>query len=121
MSAVGFSCIDSQTADNDFSHYSVRVVGGAETNAFIESDKVSVNFLKDEGSNITRKIYLEKFLYAPVEKGEKIGFAEYYNGDKLIKTVPLTAKNSIAVKAKEKKENITDRLLGLFDSWWKNG
>lgn len=121
MLDYGFSCVDSQSADNDFSGYSVRVVGGTETTAFVESDDVTVNFLKDEGINITRKIYLEKFLYAPVKKGDKIGFAEYYNGDRLIKTVPLTAKNNVAVKEKEESENILDRLFSLFDSWWKNG
>lgn len=121
MLDYGFSRVDSVTADNDFSHYSVRVVGGAEINAYIECDDVTVDFLKDEGCNITRKIFLEKFLYAPVNKGDKIGFAEYYNGDRLIKTVPLTAKNSIEIKQKEKSENILDRLFSLFDSWWKNG
>ncbi len=121
MLDYGFSCVDSSVADNDFSHYGVRVVGGTETTVQFECADVSINFLKDEGSNITRKIYLEKFLYAPVKKGDKIGFAEYYNGDKLIKTVPLTAKNSIAVKEKVKKESIWDRLFRLSDSWWKNG
>lgn len=121
MLNYGFSCVDSIDADSDFSHYSVRVVGGSENLAYIDCPDVTVNFLKDEGSNITRKIYLEKFLYAPVEKGEKIGFAEYYNGDRLIKTVPLTARDSISVQKKEESENITDRLFDLFDSWWKNG
>lgn len=121
MLDYGFSCVEQTQVDTDFSHYSVRVVGGTEDVAYIDCPESTVNFLKDEDCNITRKIYLEKFLYAPVKKGERIGFAEYYNGDKLIKTVPLTAKNSIAVKEKEENENIFDRLFGLFDSWWKNG
>lgn len=121
MLDYGFSCIETAEVDSDVSHYSVRVVGGTETLAYIDCPDVTVNILKNEKNNITRKIYLEKFLYAPVEKGEKIGFAEYYNGDKLIKTVSLTAQNNIAVKEKEESENILDRLFGLFDSWWKNG
>lgn len=121
MLNYGFSCVEQTRVDTDFSHYSVRVVGGTENLTYIDCPEVTVNFLKDEDCNITRKIYLEKFLYAPVEKGEKIGFAEYYNGEKLIKTVPLTAKNSVAVKENEENENILDRLFGLFDSWWKNG
>lgn len=121
MLDYGFSCVDSAKADTDFSNYSVRVTGGKESVAYIDCPGVTVSFPKDESSNITRKIYLEKFLYAPVKKGDTIGFAEYYNGDRLIKTVPLTALNSIAVKEKEKSENILDRLFGLFDSWWKNG
>ena len=117
MLDYGFSCVDSIRADDDYSRYSVRVVGGAENIVDVECEDVSVNFLKAEDCNITRKVYLEKFLYAPVKKGEKIGFAEYYNGSKLIKTVPLTAGNDIAAKENEKKENILDRLLSLFDSW----
>ena len=121
MLDYGFSRVDSTEADSDFSHYRVRVTGGTEMTVSVESDDVAVNFLKDEDCNITRKVYLEKFLYAPVNKGDKIGFAEYYNGEKLIKTVPLTAEKDVAAAENMKKENILDRLLSLFDSWWKNG
>ena len=121
MLDYGFSCFETINADSDFSAYRVRVVGGTENLATVESADVSINFLKDEECNIIRKIYLEKFLYAPVKKGDIIGFAEYYNGEKLIKTVHLTVGNSIAVKEKVKKESIWDRLFCLSDSWWKNG
>lgn len=121
MLDYGFSCVETMNADSDFSSYGVRVVGGTENIALVESADVSINFLRDEGCNITRKVYLEKFLYAPVKKGDIIGFAEYYNGEKLIKTVPLTAKNNVAVREKVKKESIWDRLSGLPGSWWKNG
>ena len=58
---------------------------------------------------------------ALLQKGDKIGFAEYYNGDKLIKTVLLTAEKDVAAVEYKKNENLLDRLLSLFDSWWKNG
>lgn len=117
----GFSLIESVEADGDFSSYSVSVTGGAENEVFISNEAVAVNVLKSENAEITRKIHLEKFIYAPVEKGEIIGFAEYYNGDTLIKTVPLTAKNAVAAENTENNESWIDRLFGLFDSWWKNG
>lgn len=117
----GFSLIESIKADGDFSSYSVSVIGGGETEVFVKNEEVYINTLNYDETDITRKIHLEKFLYAPVEEGETIGFAEYYNGDTLVKTVPLTAKNAVAVENTENNESWINRLFSLFDSWWKNG
>lgn len=121
MLDYGFSCVVTSQADTDFSMYSVRVTGGDSSFIVPVAADVILNVPESEKGVITRKVYLEKFLYAPVEKGSVIGFAEYYNGAKMIKRIPLTADSSISVMQKEDNENILDRLFGLFDRWWNNG
>ncbi len=121
MLDYGFSCIEQEVADTDFSAFSVRVAGGDKKYVNIDCPEVFLNITQNNDNTITRKLYLEKFLYAPVEKGEKIGFVEFYNGGKLIKTVPLTAKDSVSASGIQKTGNIKDRLYSLFDGWWKNG
>lgn len=121
MLDYGFSCVVTSQADTDFSMYSVRVTGGDSSFIVPVAADVILNVPESEKGVITRKVYLEKFLYAPVEKGSVIGFAEYYNGAKVIKRIPLTADSSISVMQKEDNENILDRLFGLFDRWWNNG
>ena len=119
MLDYGFSQFSEQTADTDFSMYSVRVAGGASDLCTPVSEGFIYGICGDK--QITRKVYLEKFLYAPVKKGDVIGSAVYYCGDRIVKKLPLLASCDIAIAEEEKVQNITDRLSGLLDSWWKNG
>ncbi|HOD02413.1 MAG TPA: hypothetical protein PKN28_03715, partial [Clostridiales bacterium] len=41
--------------------------------------------------DIKAQVYLEKFLYAPVEVGRVVGKVDYYLGETLIKSVDLVA------------------------------
>ena len=117
----GFSCIGTVKADTSFSQYAVRVVGGIADSVKIQSHEVTIGIPNDENKEITRKIYLEKFLYAPVQKNDVVGYAEYCIGDRVIKTVILTAAQDVSVREKVKKESWLYRLFGLSDRWWKNG
>ncbi len=111
-----FACID---ADTDFSMYQVRVTGGEGHFVVPTAYECELGVLN--GEKITRKVYLDKFLYAPVKKGDVIGNAEYYSGEKMIKQIPLLASEDVHAKQRDESENIFDRLFSLFDSWWKNG
>ena len=115
MLDYGFECMSTVEADCDFSLYKVGVTGSDTSFIGVESEKVSLA-VKNNTDEITRKIYLPVFLYAPVSKGDIVGYAEYYNGEKLILRVPLTADRQADIKTKQK-YNIIDRLLSLFDSW----
>ena len=93
--------------------YSVPVTGGVEQSVGIESDNLTLH-MTDESLNIERKIYPDKFLYAPVEKGEIIGYAEYVQGEKIIGRTFLRADRTIEKKTKEK---FSDRLKSIVDRW----
>ncbi len=119
MLDYGFSLFSKTEADTDFSMYSVRVTGAERESVIPVSDGFSIGVLNQ--SEMTRRVCLDKFLYAPVSKGDIIGSAQYYCGEKLIKEIPLFASEDVCVKQGTENKNIFDRLLSLFDSWWKNG
>ncbi|MBQ8209311.1 MAG: D-alanyl-D-alanine carboxypeptidase [Clostridia bacterium] len=120
MLDYGFECVDTVSADTDFSQYSVPVIGSDVSQVGIECADIALAVSEENQAGITRKIYLQKFLYAPVAEGDIIGMAEYYIGEKLLASVPLTADRQADI-IKEEKINFTDRLLSLLDRWWKNG
>lgn len=72
------------------------VVGG-----IAESVSVSApdgNVVLPKGQTVTRRLVMPQFIYAPVEQGDVLGYAEYYcNGDR-IAVEPLTAVSSVEVR-----------------------
>ena len=121
MLDYGFSVISPCVADTDFSSFCVRVAGGEKDTVIPVSDNTNLNIINENTDGICRKVYLNKILFAPVEKGEVIGYAQYFSGDRMIKEIPLTSSESIDAKSGETEQNIFHRLKSLFDSWWKNG
>lgn len=113
MLDYGFERIKSLKADTSFSQYSVMVTGGEESSVAVTGDNLTL-YVTDESKSIERKVYLDKFLYAPVEKGEIIGYAEYVQGEKIIGRTFLRADRTIEKKTKEK---FSDRLKSLVDRW----
>ncbi|MBR5233399.1 MAG: D-alanyl-D-alanine carboxypeptidase [Clostridia bacterium] len=113
MLDYGFERIKNLKADTSFPICSVCVTGGTENSVGIESDELTLH-VTDDSKNIERKIYLNKFLYAPVAKGEIIGFAEYVQGEKIIGRTLLRADRTIEKKREEK---FSDRLKSLVDRW----
>ena len=60
--------------------------------------------------------FLEKFLYAPVNAGDIVGYVRFYNNGRFIKQVSLTSAEAADVSVKEK-INLWDRIIGFFDRW----
>lgn len=107
--------------DNDFSSYAVKVTGSEKLSVTVAGAPCAIPYSKEKGADIETEIYLEKFLYAPVKKGDVVGWAVYRSGGKTVRAVPLTAAESADVKQKQEQNTALDRLFGLFDSWWKHG
>ena len=117
----GFSCIKSVKADTSFDGFAVRVSGSDKESVGIKAPETYLGIPEAENGEVTRKIYLSKILYAPVSENDVVGYAEYSIGSEIIKTIPLTAAESVGVKENIKKESLLRRLFSLLDSWWKNG
>lgn len=116
MLDYGFECMKTISADTDFSLYSVPVVGSEIKTVGIDCTGRNLPYFAENELNVTREIYLEKFLYAPVKKGDIVGCARYYNNGCLVFEVKLTAADPADVLINEK-TNFLDRLIGLFDRW----
>lgn len=117
MYNYGFSRL---TAVNDFDKdYTINadVVGGTKNSVAVKPVK-PVDYVKstDSNSEVTRKVIIDSFLYAPLEKGEVVGTAQYYLDNKLLCEVPLVTTTGVEYKTVDKGffESIADFFKGLF-------
>lgn len=70
----------------------VPVVGGTEDFVTVGSDrKYGVVISAEDVQKVTRTVYLDNFLYAPIEDGDYVGKVVYTIDDKLIAETPLSA------------------------------
>ncbi|MCD7774246.1 MAG: D-alanyl-D-alanine carboxypeptidase [Clostridiales bacterium] len=92
MLDYGFSLCKSEKIKTDFSAYSVPVVNSDVSFVGVEGVEAAVALASGEDkSEIQVKIYLEKFLYAPVNKGDAVGYAEYIVNGRTAARITLTA------------------------------
>ncbi len=59
-------------------------------------------------NDVTARIYLPDYVYAPLEKGVRVGQMDYYLGDKLLRTCQISAGEDIG------KKNFLNALLELM-------
>ena len=71
---------------------SVIVVGSEKASISIKSDSYTFSSIKDV--DVSYKVYLKSFIYAPVEVDEVIGFWRLYADERLIDTIPIYAGES---------------------------
>ncbi len=113
MLDYGFSVAQKIELDSDFSDVDINVVGAEQkTIPFELSGTAQAVVLSGQNANITRKIYASKINYAPIYKGQKLGYVCYLNGDKTICTVDLIATQDIPKI--EYKPTLWDRIKSIF-------
>lgn len=89
------------------------VVGGEKNTVKVKPVK-SVDYVKSNSDNgkVTRKVIMDNFLYAPIEKGQVVGTVQYYIDDKKLCEVPLIAESQVKYKTTEK--SFFDRICDFF-------
>ena len=113
----GFERVKTTVADTDFSALSIPVVGSDKRCVGVSCTQTELPYFEANSINITRKIYLARFLYAPVKKGDVVGFVRYYNNGRLIAEKSLTATDSADIYKTKEKFNFKDFIHSLFDRW----
>lgn len=79
---------------------SVTVCGGErEVVALTGEPPKAVTLLRDEVEQITQEWELPHFVWAPVQCGDTLGTLRYRIGERVLATVPLTAKETVAERA----------------------
>lgn len=104
----GFERFESGTLSCE--RYSVPVVGGMMDEVLCGSDAVSERYLL-KNAEVAVRAELPRFIYAPVEKGEKIGKVIYSVHGRDIAEAELYAENDIGIVKKER-----SKLYGLLGS-----
>lgn len=117
MYNYGFSKVTAVTdVDKDYT-INTDVVGGTKNSVNVKPVK-AIDYVKPTNSNseITRKVIIDSFLYAPIEKGEVVGTAQYYLDNKLLCEVPLVTTTNVEYKTVDKGffESIAEFLKNIF-------
>lgn len=117
MYNYGFSKVTAVTdVDKDYS-IQADVVGGTANSVTVKPVK-TIDYVKPANSNseVTRKVIIDSFLYAPLEKGEVVGTAQYYLDNKLLCEIPLVTTTNVEYKTVDKGfwESISDFFKNLF-------
>lgn len=88
--------------------FKLPVTGGMSPYVSV-SNKGGLSFTcKKNGANITYEVRTDRFLFAPVKAGDRVGQIVFYNNNEEIGRVDLFAESDVARKATNKK------LFGLF-------
>ena len=77
-------------------HKNIKVVGGKKDSVSISAEPCKYS-VSDENIEVTTKVYIEQFIYAPVKKDMVVGKCEYYIQGKLFKVVPILTCESIDI------------------------
>ena len=113
MYEYGFSRLSAVSNADDGYCLNIDVVGGKAD--FVRLIPVrGVNYVKspDSKGRLTRRVIIDKFLYAPLEKGQAVGTAQYFLDGEKICEIPLVTAS--AVEALEKKKGIMQNIFDFF-------
>lgn len=108
----GFSVCKRIQIDDDFSEFYIPVTGGIIPKVtVVPYEKPSYTSVTEKSQNLKRIVYLENFLYAPVEAGKVVGRADYYLGDVLVESADLVTGFGVELVVPE---DLTESDEGFF-------
>ncbi len=107
----GFSKVKAYDIETD--SFSVSVIGG-ETDCItaMAAEIPRIGLTEESAKQINVKYFLPDFVYAGIEKGEQLGRAEIYCGDRLIAKIPIIAAEDCPQKTE--KQGFWDRIVLFF-------
>ena len=108
----GFSKMTTLTFDE--SNYSCKapVAGAGEITVCGSSEAVTAAIPVSQQGAVRRVVELERFLYAPVKKGEQVGKVRYVLGERTVAELPLLAAENASLP--ERKPSWWERVLAFF-------
>lgn len=92
----GFSLVQKVEIPIDNMNMMVNVVGGKREIAFVKQvTPATITMFSNNMSNVEKKIYLPRFIYAPVKKGDIVGRADYIIDGKVVQTIPIISDEDV--------------------------
>ncbi len=89
-----FSLYNEKVSDGNIAE--VFVAGGEESSVSVEFAG-DVEFLFRKGDRIEKEVYLPRFIYAPVSRGDVVGRVEYLKNGEIVETVSLVSSDTVKV------------------------
>ncbi len=91
--------------------HSIPVTGGKTDVVTVQNRDSFKTVLPGDSPEIRCVVEAPRFVYAPVNEGDILGYARYYSGNKELCKIPLYALSSIGVK---EKQSLWQRILDLY-------
>ncbi len=92
----GFSTMKSVSFDGSDFSAALPVVGGERESVTVRGGQGgSVAVPAEQADQITCRVFLPAFCYAPVRKGDQIGRLQYYLGDSPVYSIPILAEEDV--------------------------
>ncbi len=109
---LGFSNVKKTTLNFEGVDF-LNVVGGERETVKLSCESVDTYIMPVNASNISYKINLPEYCFAPISKDEVIGTVDLFFEDRIIKSVNITSSEDVGIYQKPK-ENFFDKILKVF-------
>lgn len=84
------------SVDADVSEFNSVVVGGKQKTVKVECNPdEKFNVLKSQKDNVKKQVVYDKFIYAPIQTGDVVGYLKYTVDGTEVASYPITATESI--------------------------
>ncbi len=114
----GFKKVKNHPIEIDSQELSVSVVGGNKNKVSVIPVNSAEVDISPNMSAVKSQFYIEKFVYAPVKKGDMVGKIVYSVNSNEIAEVLLVANENVSVKKVEKEKTLWQRFImflkGIF-------
>ncbi len=101
----------------DMENIEIAVVGGEKSSVSVKFNDIIPFTTIDNSFSYNSKIFIEKFLYAPVNSGDIVGFVEFYDkNNNLLQKTYLVADEGVALINMEEnvEKTFLDKIIDLF-------
>ena len=108
----GFSITKSEVIDYNYSELFIPIVGGSKSKvAVIPSELPTYTRINEKKFDIYSKIKIDKFVYAPVVAGQKVGKINFYYDNVMIFSTDLIAKESCDVVIRQYEPSLIEKII----------
>lgn len=120
MYDYGFSKVKKYEIKSEPLDITVPVIGGNKESISLKTADEPLFYpsIGEDTAGVTSKVFTEKFLYAPVKKGDIVGEIKYYSSGREIFSVPVFSAEDIACITKEikkpEKKSLKQRIADLI-------
>ena len=117
----GYSALKKVEIPIDNENMLLNVVGGKRELAYVkQQESAKLTLYSEDISKIQKRIILPKFEYAPLNKGDIVGRAEYLLNGEVIQSIPIIVDEDVDELYIKPKPTIKEMFKKVFDKFKKH-
>lgn len=111
----GFSNVEMVPIKSDTNNISINIVGGLKNKVKVKANvEPTAPILAEDMEKLTNQVYIQKFYYAPIKKGDVVGEINHLLDGNVVATTILVANEDVQRKVKANKKSFFDKIKYLF-------